>query len=59
MPVCSIKKCKNRSENIKEKKISLFSFPKDADTAAKWVKACGKNVNLKNGKYFFISMIKV
>lgn len=59
MPVCIVKGCKNRSDNAKEKKISLFSFPKDKDTAAKWVKACRKSViNLKNGKYF-ISTIKI
>lgn len=55
MPACSVRECKNRSENTKEKKISLFSFLKDEETAAKWVKACNKSViNLKNGKYFFL-----
>ncbi|XP_077277125.1 uncharacterized protein LOC143905538 [Temnothorax americanus] len=50
MPVCSVKGCKNRYENVKEKKIRFFSFPKDEDTAAKWIKACGKSVNLKSAR---------
>lgn len=56
MPACNVKGCKNRSENIKKKKISLFSFPKDEDTAAKWIKASDKSViNLKNNKSFLLA----
>ena len=50
MVACSIKTCKNCSENIKEKRIKFFSFPKNPEFASKWMKACDKEVNLKTGK---------
>lgn len=51
MVACSIKTCKNRSENVKEKRIKFFSFPKNPEFASKWMKACDKEINLKTGKY--------
>ncbi|XP_071653525.1 uncharacterized protein [Temnothorax longispinosus] len=51
MPMCSVSGCKNRSENAKEKNIQFFSYPKDEETALKWMQAANKNkVNLKNAR---------
>ncbi|XP_071649173.1 uncharacterized protein [Temnothorax longispinosus] len=51
MPMCSVSGCKNKSENAKEKNIQFFSYPKDEETALKWMQAANKNkVNLKNAR---------
>ncbi|XP_026828691.1 uncharacterized protein LOC105281525 [Ooceraea biroi] len=42
--------CKNRSENAKGTNIKLFSFPKDEETAIKWMQVCKEKVDPKNGR---------
>lgn len=59
MVACSIKSCKNRSENVKGKKIKFHSFPKDPEFILKWMKACGKEVNLKTGKYINLTLLYI
>ncbi|OXU29803.1 hypothetical protein TSAR_007165 [Trichomalopsis sarcophagae] len=44
---CSVKYCENENEETKDRGIRYFKFPKDPETAAKWMKACGKkNIDL-------------
>ena len=52
MVVCSIKNCKNRSENVVGKKIKFLCFPQDEIYLQEWLKVCPvknpKTGNLSN-----------
>ena len=53
MPMCSAIGCKNKSDSSKGKNIQFFSYPKDEETALKWMQVSKKKkVNLKNGTVF-------
>ncbi|XP_036148853.1 uncharacterized protein LOC105834939 isoform X2 [Monomorium pharaonis] len=51
MPMCSAIGCKNKSDSSKGKNIQFFSYPKDEETALKWMQVSKKKkVNLKNAR---------
>ncbi|XP_003426107.5 uncharacterized protein LOC100678215 [Nasonia vitripennis] len=50
MVSCKIKGCKNRSDKKGQPKLHFFSFPKDPETASKWIEVCKHSVNIKNSR---------